>query len=447
MPKKPIVFREHQTYIPSDNFDIMKYVEEHSLKLSGVPTEYMGTPDYLAIDSNLKASYYIGATWLVKNDLPVIVLPKIPNIDYLELFVTALSVKTKQESCYFTKCYGIDFNLPPIETTENVSQLSPLLLVHYITLVEELIKHGLKKDYITITENLSNRIKGHLVISQQIKKNIIPKSENRNVCTFQIYTTDIPVNRLLKKAIVFAQKMLLNLFAENRHYSNLQLRINRIMPYFSEISDEIEISKVNDKSYSKIFSQYKQAVKVAKEILRRYDYSLSNVNKETHVTPCFWIDMSRLFELYVYSKLSDAYKDKIEFQVEGYNGTAVDFIHTGEHLIIDAKYKPRYEKSYKGIIPDIREISGYSRDYSILKHFGKDIVQNDEEVKCLIIYPQDILSDEIEKANDETTRTELNEINNMNEFLSSADSLWDQTTPIKYYRNFGKIRIPLPILV
>ena len=37
-----------------------------------------------AIDSTLTASYYIGATWLVERELPVIVLPKIPNIDYLE---------------------------------------------------------------------------------------------------------------------------------------------------------------------------------------------------------------------------------------------------------------------------------------------------------------------------------------------------------------------------
>lgn len=56
--------------------------------------------------------------------------------------------------------------------------------------------------------------------------------------------------------------------------------------------------------------------------------------------------MSRLFELYVYSKLYHAYQDNIRFQVPGYRKTAVDLIHIGERLIIDAKYKPKYEMSY-----------------------------------------------------------------------------------------------------
>lgn len=427
MPREPIVILEHQT-ISSENFDVKSFLAEHNVELHGMPTDYMGTPQCLAIDSTLTASYYIGAAWLVERELPIIVLPKIPNIDYTEMFITALSAKPKDKEEYFSKCYSIDFEQPPIETTENLCQLTPLLLIHYITLTERLVKNGLKRDYVTITENLKHCIKGHLVMSQQVKKNIIYQRKERNVCTYQIYTTDIPVNRLLKRALLFAQSMLLRLLPSNKHTIGLQSRINKIMPAFSDVSDYIEVSAIKHCEGSKLFKCYALAIKVAKDILQRYDYSLSNISNDNHQTPCFWIDMSRLFELYVYSKLHQAYQDNILFQVHGYQKTAVDFIHIGEQLIIDAKYKPRYEESRYAEIADIREISGYSRDLSILKNFGSDFVESNEEVKCLIIYPQG----------------ELQGANSINEFLTTKKSLWEQASTIDNFRMFKRLRISIP---
>lgn len=156
--------------------------------------------------------------------------------------------------------------------------------------------------------------------------------------------------------------------------------------------------------------------------------------------------MSRLFELYVYSKLYHAYQDNIRFQVPGYRKTAVDFIHIGERLIIDAKYKPKYEMSYTGIVPDIREISGYSRDLSILKNFGSDFIVSNKEVRCLIIYPQNAFINLARNENDNMLQ-ELQEMDSMNEFLTTNTSLWNQASPMKYFRNFRKLRIPLPTVV
>lgn len=448
MPLKPIIIKEHQT------FDLEKYPEvkdrlnARHVVLKGMPTDFMGAPEYLGVDDNLTAGYYIGADWLVENELPIVVLPKIENLDYLEMFATALSVDSATENDYFAKCYGISFSKPAIEVCEDVSQLTPLLLVYYITLLEKLVRTGLRKGYVTISENLTNRYKGRLLISQQIKKNTIFGRQDRNYCSYQVFSIDIPVNRLLKKALLFAQRMLQNLLSQNRAVAQLQKRINMLLSAFADVSDNIEISEVKLCSGNKIFKNYSQAVVVAKDILRRYGYSIANIDVYNHSTPCFWIDMSRLFELYVYSKLSAAYPGNILFQVRGYCGTAADYIHVGEHIIIDAKYKPRYDYSNSGIIPDIREISGYGRDLSILKHFGKDFLNSDEEVKCLIIYPQTEVSFPMLDGSDEQMCRALADYANMNELQESStpNPLWNQGTEIKYYRNFRKLRISLPII-
>ena len=147
-------------------------------QLSGVyfegnPSDYMGKPRCLGIDQSFTASYYIGASWL-KDDLAIVVTPKMKNIDFVTMFLEALEVDTKNESDYFAQCYGIQFDEPTIETDEQLNQLTPLLVLHFISLLERLVKRGLKKDYIIREENLKTKVKGRLLITKHLQKNIFP---------------------------------------------------------------------------------------------------------------------------------------------------------------------------------------------------------------------------------------------------------------------------------
>lgn len=49
--------------------------------------------------------------------------------------------------------------------------------------------------------------------------------------------------------------------------------------------------------------------------------------------------------------------------------------------------------------------------------------------------------------NDDNILQELQEMDSMNEFLTTNTSLWNQASPMKYFRNFRKLRIPLPTVV
>lgn len=416
---KPLILYEQTPYDKSDAEDIQIFLQDHGVDLVGLPDEYMGEPQFLGVNSSLQASYFIGASWLVKDKLPIVVRPKISKVDIAEMLIKALSISSEEEANYFSKCYKISFEEPNIETEEGKTQLTPLLVIHYITLLENVVKHGLKRDYITITENLTGKIKGHILFNQQLRQNIIPKREDRNACRYQVYTVDIPVNRLLKRTLIFADKMLLVYMRNHNQYGNLKARINMIVNAFTGVSDDIEISQVKKMPSNKLFRHYAVAVQVAKEILRRYDYSLSNVSTETHLTPPFWIDMSRLFEMYVLYLLRQAYGDSIEFQVQGTYQTP-DYVHKTENMILDAKYKTIYRGSFQSkMIPDIREISGNARDIVIRKHLDNW----EDEPECVIIYP----------ARDG--------------FLSFDGSLSEiaHEKPIKEFHKFYKIPIRLPI--
>ena len=395
---------------------------------------YMMKPRYLGLDwkdeNNLQASYYIGASWLIENESAVVVTPKMNDIDFIEMFITALAVDSDPEVNYFSRCYGIEFDAPKITVEKNLCQVTPLILLHYVTLLEKLVKRGLKKGYVNQEDNLNSKIRGRIYVPAHVQQNVCTQRENRAYCRFQEYTEDIPENRLLKKALYFAYRGICSYKSFDKYRVELQSRLNRLFAAFINVSSDIEIYQVARVSHNKLFRHYSEAIHVAKMLLRHFDNSIRNVDREeSYETAPFWIDMARLFELYTYSKLNDRYPGQIGFQKSGYGGVC-DFLKISkgiseERLIMDAKYIPKYKnKDIKW--EDIQEISGYARDKKILAELGwfKDGELNVQDVPpCVVIYP------------------EYGEVND-----TFGENLLDKAEVVSDYTNFYKIAVKVPRL-
>ncbi len=422
--KDIVLLQEHQPFVNPrgwgngrDYSDKMEYLV--GLGLTFEEPDFLKEPKYLGI-SNWIASYYIGADWLVSDELAVVVTPKLPDIDFVQMFMAALEVDTQKESDYFAQCYGIQFDEPQIETHEELNQLTPLLVLHFISLLERLLKHGLKKDYLLREENLKAKVKGRILFGKHLKTNVFQQRSDRMYCQYQEYTDDIPENRLLKKALLFSERILdrCDSLKRQSQYPEIQLRLNRLKASFSHISDEIEPYQVQKLSSNKLFKGYKEAIRVAKMILRRFDYSIREASSEQHSTPPFWIDMARLYEMWVLCRLQKNAVNPIMFQEAGFYGRQVaDFVIREESLILDAKYKSKYAEDWVDI-DDIRELSGNARDDRLLPN-----LQEDYSPRCIILYP-----------------------GNTDELKPESDVLFEQQgRKIPHYRNFYKVSVPLPV--
>lgn len=422
--KDIILLQEHQPFVNPrgwgngrDYSDKMEYLV--GLGLTFEEPDFLKEPKYLGI-SNWIASYYIGAAWLVSDELAVVVTPKVPDIDFIQMFLSALEIDTQKESNYFAQCYGIQFDEPQIETHEELNQLTPLLVLHFISLLERLLKHGLKKDYLLHEENLKAKVKGRILFGKHLKTNVFQQCSDRMYCQYQEYTDDIPENRLLKKALLFSERILdrCDSLKRQSQYPDLQLRLNRLKASFSHISDDIEPYQVQKLSSNKLFKGYKEAIRVAKMILRRFDYSIREASSEQHSTPPFWIDMARLYEMWVLHRLQKLGINPIMFQEAGFYGRQVaDFVIREENLILDAKYKPKYVEDWVDI-DDIRELSGNARDDRLLPNLPEDY-----SPRCIFLYP-----------------------GNTDELKPESDILFEQQgQKIPHYRNFYKISVPLPL--
>ena len=235
---------------------------------------------------------------------------------------------------------------------------------------------------------------------------------------------------MLKKALYFAYRGICSYKSFDKYRVKLQSRLNRLFVAFINVSSDIEIYQVARVSHNKLFRHYSEAIRVAKMLLRHFDNSIRNVDREeSYETAPFWIDMARLFELYTYSKLNEKYPDLIEFQKKGRTG-ACDYLkiakgNSAERLILDAKYKPYYENGGIGW-EDIQEISGYARDKKILAELGwfKNGELNVQDVPpCVVIYP------------------EYGEVND-----TFGENLLDNAEAVSDYTNFFKIAVKVPRL-
>lgn len=346
----------------------------------------------------LQAGYYVGVLWLVKNHKFVYIEPKMnkkqiaegspaqeewAEIDYLKMLLS-ITVLDPKDTRDLIKIY---WDEPPITIEQQKDTLTPFLMVQFLLLLKRIVRKGLKKSYYTVEENLNNRIKGKIQLAKHLKKNIFKNKLTAHVCRYQEFGMDNLENRFLKKVLQFIisfKNTHANYFAGND--KSIRELITYCSPYFELISEEIDVENLKKLTPNTFFKEYEEAIRIGQHILKRFSYNITETTQQKVTIPPFWIDMPKLFELYVYKKLQEQFGGRGEVLyhfIADY--TELDFLlNTPEYkMVIDAKYKPIYEDSR--VIDDIRQVSGYARLTEVYKKLGLE--NSNELIDCLIIYP------------------------------------------------------------
>lgn len=214
------------------------------------------------------ASYFIGAEWIDDKEALVVTTKRgVEEIDFLTMFMMCFSSDLSVES--FAEIYNIDSEAPVIYAPSLKGVLSPLIVLHFLGVVSRI--KSLKKGYVHYSENLK-KVKGHIQVMKNERKNIASKRFDRVFCDFDEYTVDIPENRLIKKALLFCSQIL-RIITENHSMGNkAKLMLSKSLALFENVTDEVQIKEVSLIKGHKLFSEYNEAVRLAKLILRRYDY-------------------------------------------------------------------------------------------------------------------------------------------------------------------------------
>ena len=370
-------------------------LQEHQL-LSDVPNERYNNlslvswmPSFTGEGWGYYAFYKIGAEWIDSDtSLVVTTKEKMEDIDFLRMFMTCFTSDLEADS--FAKIYTIDYDKKPIYAPALQNVISPLIVLHFLGVVSRI--KALKKGYVHYCENL-HKVKGRIQMMQNERKNIMTKRYDRVICSYDEYSEDIPENRLIKKALIYAQNIVGRINEQQRDYQNIRLMMSRTMAMFQNVSDDVQIKEVKQIKGHKLFKDYAEAIRLAKLVLQHIDYSINSKDMSSGDVVPFTIDMSLLYEHYIYGMLHEEYGKNVSYQYKGKTGYP-DFLFSSEDYkaILDTKYIPKYEEE-KIDTYVIRQLSGYARDLNILKHLGlKGYTETSNDVKqvpCIIIYPDE----------------------------------------------------------
>lgn len=372
----------------------------------------------------LNSSFYIGTDWLLKNEFAIYVAPKLNDetqqTDYLKMLFSCL--RHSDVAAHTKYLYEIKFEEPFIEIEQKQDLLTPLLVIQFLEVVKTIVRKGLKKSYYKVEQNLNAKIKGKVLVAQTLKHNIIKNKPTKTFCQYDEFGFNSKENRILKRTLLFAQKYLA-LFPE---YSKLASPVtNYCLPAFHEVDENIDLKTLKGITHNSFYKEYKEALHISSLILKRFGYNIKEIDKLNNKTvkvPPFWIDMPKLFELYVLGLLKDRYFNHIKFQIQGtYGQPDFVFVTDNEKMIIDTKYKRKYQQE-KYQAEDIRQLSGYARDTKVLSRLGYTTeAEQDKVVDCLIIYPDQTASDKL------------------------ADNLKEK--PIDGFTKFYKLAIKLPVII
>ncbi|MGV8944882.1 MAG: 5-methylcytosine restriction system specificity protein McrC [Lutibacter sp.] len=335
-------------------------------------------------------SYFIGVDWILENEKAIYIEPKLnkdsaEQTDYLKMLFLALKHNDVAE--HTADLFEIRWDKPTIPITQAQDLLTPLLVVQFLRIIKEIVRKGLKKAYYKVENNLYAKVKGKVLVSKTIKHNLFKNKQLNTFCSYDEFGLNGLENRLLKKTLVFIERYLptiKNLQTE-KYTSEI---FNYINPAFEFVSAEVSLNDVKNIKTNFFYKEYEEAIKLAKLILKRFGYNISNTQEKTIQTPPFWIDMSNLFELYVLGLLKDAYgKDVLYGKKEvKLNYGLPDYLITKSDLkcIVDAKYKLLYNNESNYDFDNIRQLSGYARDKEV---FNKLDINENEIIDCVFIYP------------------------------------------------------------
>ncbi|MDR7128087.1 5-methylcytosine-specific restriction enzyme subunit McrC [Algoriphagus sp. 4150] len=402
---KPFSLREHiSTSFDFSESDFSKEILFKKKRKDGVCASFVAKESKIDIST----SYYVGADWIptqegehwlyVESKLntkfdqesgeeckPVQEEKELFRVDVLKMLFQALEEPEVRD--HTQELFEIKFESLWIPLQKHQDLISPLIMIQFLNQVKDIVKKGLKKSYYKTERNLYAKVKGKVLVSKTIKQNLVKNKNLNTFCQYEEFGVDGLDNRLLKKTLTFVRRYLTTIKGfESEAY--IQETFNFIQPAFEEVSEEIQLHEIKHFKLNSFYKNYEKATELAKLILQRFSYNLNAVqDQNTILTPPYWIDMSKLFELYVLGKLKKEFGSKITYHERTY-GNELDFLFFDDQdsLVIDAKYKPGYiGKSHHGLHTDIRQVSGYARLRKIrsrLKVIDKDLL-----LGCVIIYP------------------------------------------------------------
>ena len=339
-----------------------EFIEENS----GDDTEER-LSDFLRISSVkgvkvIKPQNYVGVI-NIDNKFQIEILPKIDVDDDNELrniFLKMLSSLKEFKGKSFKNAQLNDSNLPIYE----------IFIRMYLNEVQELLKKGLKSDYVTLEGNIPY-FKGKFLINQHLKHNIIRK--DRFYMAYDEFHINRPENRLIKTTLLKLNKISSN--------GKNQLLAKRLLAEFEMVNQSTNI----DKDFSLVKkdrnAQAYQSLMIWSQVFLK-NKSFSTF-KGTENVNALLFPMEKIFESYISKQLKNISSNYSGYKMETQKQTQYLFdeprkfrlkpdiyisMNSNPYKVLDIKWKrlnTDFKNNYGISQSDMYQMYAYAYKYNV----------------------------------------------------------------------------------
>ena len=339
-----------------------EFIEENS----GDDTEER-LSDFLRISSVkgvkvIKPQNYVGVI-NIDNKFQIEILPKIDVDDDNELrniFLKMLSSLKEFKGKSFKNAQLNDSNLPIYE----------IFIRMYLNEVQELLKKGLKSDYVTLEGNIPY-FKGKFLINQHLKHNIIRK--DRFYMAYDEFHINRPENRLIKTTLLKLNKISSN--------GKNQLLAKRLLAEFEMVNQSTNI----DKDFSLVKKDrnaqaYQSLMTWSQVFLKNKSFSTF---KGTENVNALLFPMEKIFESYISKQLKNISSNYSGYKMETQKQTQYLFdeprkfrlkpdiyisMNSNPYKVLDIKWKrlnTDFKNNYGISQSDMYQMYAYAYKYNV----------------------------------------------------------------------------------
>ena len=344
----------------------------------------------------VQASYFVGVDWIFPGAVSIRVLPKVERIDLPAMLKRVLGVTDAVKELDGLLC--VRQRERPIPDAEDCDRFLLFVAAAFLKITRHIVRKGLLKSFRTEEEIFRYRVKGKLRVSDTLRKMRFGDPFASAVCSPQNFDADTPANRFLKLVLRRMHAVLATRAkALGSVGHTLADEAARLLRAFGGVSDiwtwrSSEAASV----VNPIFTEYTAAVQLGRKFLLHEGIgAFEKEEREPRRILPYWIDMAKLFELYVLADLrGNAVVRDVQYHRLFKPGGEPDFLVDlqGHELpfeccIADAKYKPKYadDELYKD---DARQLSGYGRVKKVIDWMSAcGLPDRKHIVPCLIIHP------------------------------------------------------------
>jgi 5-methylcytosine-specific restriction enzyme subunit McrC len=330
------------------------------------------------VGDRFKLSHFVGAVWLdeAQESIPLIVQSKL-SCDKLAIDPVAMYVEVCSHLGEITSgLFGFEPDQNVIDGVE-LPQVTLLQIAVFLNELGHFARKYLRHEFIRIRTNLAGKVKGKIIIGDNIRRNTVKGRADKFLCQYHIIDSNTVANQILRAALTLCMKYL---GASEGRTSQQLHEWARICSALARITERrITQADFQAMHYSGLMKKYKPIHRLAKMIFRRlHTDGTGSIEGSQAVTVPFWLDMNALFERYVQGKLIQAgadFKTQVPISVKEGNLSfqcRPDFVIGDGFAVLDAKYKAILEErldedviergvaDLRQIIPCQKNGTGYS---------------------------------------------------------------------------------------